>query len=346
MKQKLLIATTNKGKFGEISQFFETLPFIECIGLDDLGVSIEPPEEIYETLEANAELKAKYYADASGYMTIADDGGLYVTALDEWPGIQSARVANTDEKRRQSVLEKLKGVQDRTAQFRDVVTVYNPTTTSYFTVRGVTNGEIAQEVSDIEEGRFGYDPIFFYPPAQKCFGQMTTPEKSDCSPRGKSLQKVKYFLQNTFGSKHIVAPIGILIQDGKVLMCLRNDPHRPEFHEKWEFPGGSVEFGEETEENLTREIKEETGFDIEIVHLLRHIGTAARDTKKYSYQVFLPAYVCRVTGGSLDPRDDEILEAAWFELDDVLNHELLNKNDVIYQHFLPELKKVVAEHNL
>jgi len=127
---------------------------------------------------------------------------------------------------------------------------------------------------------------------------------------------------------------------------LRNDPHNPHHHEKWEFPGGAVEFGEDLETNLVREVREEVDYEIEVVKLLQHIQVKQRTDRTYQYQVYLPQIVCKVVGGNGTPNDAESITTNWFELDQVLDQDLLENNAEIYKQNLAELKRVVKEHNL
>ena len=80
----VLIATTNAGKYRELSSLLRDLP-IKTISLNELSEKIPAPDETEETIEGNAILKAKYYAQKSGHITIADDVGLFIDALGGWP---------------------------------------------------------------------------------------------------------------------------------------------------------------------------------------------------------------------------------------------------------------------
>ena len=137
----------------------------------------------------------------------------------------------------------------------------------------------------------------------------------------------------------------LIEKDGKVLIAKRStgDPH---VMGKWEFPGGGVDFKENTLENVVRETKEETGLLVEPVKLLQHIAVEWQEYPTFSYQVYLIPYVCKIVGGEINPRDHEVLEVQWFDLDDVTNHPLIGENARMYEKFLPELKEVIKEHNL
>ncbi len=121
IKTKLLIATHNKAKFEQIKRLLDDIPY-EIVSLADLGITFDV-EEIGKTYEENALLKAKTYAKLSGLLTLADDSGLEVVALDDAPGIYSARFAGpgkTDEEKVDFLLEKIKEVPEgkRQATFK------------------------------------------------------------------------------------------------------------------------------------------------------------------------------------------------------------------------------------
>lgn len=344
--RELLIATTNPGKAKEILAFLEHAPFT-IITLADLPQTVTAPVEDSGSVLGNAILKARYYAEKTGHLTLADDTGLFIEALGGWPGVDAALVADTSEAKIAAVLERMKDVPstERAAKFQAVIALCDPENNSLFTATGETEGSILTEPVVSEHG-FGYDPIFLVSTVHKTYAELTATEKNALSHRGKALSRIKYHLQNTYVPKHIVVPCGLIINDGKILMNRRNDPHRPEFHGTWEFPGGKVEFGEQMHDNMKREIREEVGYEVEIVHMLQDIRVESQATRTYAYQVFLVPYVCRITGGALKPSDQEVIESAWFNVDDVLNQPLLGDNDQMYRAFLPELKEVVAKHKL
>ncbi|MBI4992858.1 MAG: RdgB/HAM1 family non-canonical purine NTP pyrophosphatase [Candidatus Magasanikbacteria bacterium] len=241
---KILIATTNEGKFKEIKSFLGDLP-VKLVSLGDVGTKYKEPAEDQPTLEGNAILKAKYYAEKTGLISLADDGGLFVDALKAWPGVKSARIADSKSRRNELVLGKLKGKtwKKRTARFRAVLAIYDPKTKDLYLTNGETAGHILEKAIDSDNG-FGYDPIFYVDEKKKAYVEMSVVEKNSCSHRGKALAQMKYFLRKQFGSRHIVVPLAIIIKDGKALIAKRNDPHNKKFHGTWEFPGGAVEYGE------------------------------------------------------------------------------------------------------
>lgn len=92
--RELLIATTNAGKIAEIKAFLSTMPF-KLLTLADLPESISAPVEDAGTVSGNALIKARYYAVKTGKLTLADDGGFFIKALNGWPGAEAANIAPT-----------------------------------------------------------------------------------------------------------------------------------------------------------------------------------------------------------------------------------------------------------
>ena len=346
-KLQILIATTNEQKYREILYFLGDLPF-EFITLADISQTIEPPEEVEETIEGNALLKAQYYAKKTGFITLADDTGLFTDALNGWPGVNSARFLPEAAQRRDLVLEKMKDVPkgQRTASFRCALVIADPNDDSFHLTIGEDQGEITQEPVVTEKERACFDTIFFLPDMQKTYSQLSLEEKTAISHRGKALMKIKYYLTKQYGARHIVAPLGLIIRDKKILLGLRNDPFRPTFHRKWEFPGGSMEFGETVEENLHREIEEETGLDTEVVQSLDAFFVYPVEEATWRYQVYLMPYVCRVIGGKEHPRDAEVLDLRWYDLEEVKKEDLIGKNKEIYNVIFDKLKQIVIDNDL
>jgi len=344
-QRKLLIASANEGKIKEMRAYLEHLPF-DIITLADIDMAdLQEPEETADTLDGNALIKAKYYAEKTGYMSIADDTGLFVDALSGWPGVKSARVADTDEARRVLLLKKLENETNRRAEFRNAVVCFDPDNNHTYTVLGIREGEILTE-EQFGEQNWAYNPLFFLPDLQKSYAELTIAEKNEISHRGKALQEMKYVLTNQYAAKHIVVPYSLVIREGKVLMILRNDPHRPEYHKKWEFPGGSMEFGESMEENVVRETLEETGFETEVISKLSYISVEHQSYPTFAYQIYLVPFVCKITGGEAQLNDMETLDIHWFDIDDVLNHDLVGENARMYEKLLQELKKCIQTNNL
>lgn len=116
-------------------------------------------------------------------------------------------------------------------------------------------------------------------------------------------------------------------KDGKTLIARRNQPDAPEIHNKWELVGGKVEFDETPEEATVREVKEETGLDIELVGMVPKIYTHIwKNVDQPSYKVFLFVYKCAIIGGELshgaDP-DGEIAELKFISAKEILEYDCL-----------------------
>ena len=190
---KLLIATTNAGKVAEIRACLTSLPY-EVIGLADLNVVPPPVEETGETFAANAMLKANYYFEHTGLLTLSDDSGLMVDALGGRPGVYSARYAGegaTSEQLVAKLLEEMKGVDEaqRQAQFVCVMALRSASIKETFA--GQCEGRIAREGRG-QQG-FGFDPVFIDPASGRTFAEKSRTEKNALSHRGKALAQVRRF---------------------------------------------------------------------------------------------------------------------------------------------------------
>jgi XTP/dITP diphosphohydrolase len=189
----LLIGTSNTGKLHELQVILGDLPVqlftLKAVGLGDMDV-----EETATTLEDNARLKAEAYSKASGYLTLADDTGLYVDALDGAPGIYPHRYGGpglTMADRRIKLLSELDGVpaEARTARFVCVMALANPTNGEVTFVTGTCPGHIAQAETDIGIG-FGYDPVFIPEGYIQTFSQLSETEKNRISHRGLAAEQL------------------------------------------------------------------------------------------------------------------------------------------------------------
>jgi len=192
---RLLLATTNKGKAAEYRDLFKGLDF-ELVTLDQAGISREA-DESYNTFEENARHKAAFYAELGGLLTLADDSGLEVDALNGEPGVRSSRYAGdnaTDADRVSYLLDKLKDIpqQKRRARFRCVIAVARPGG-PVETVEGVCDGYIAME----PRGRngFGYDPVFYLPEYGRTIAELSPETKNRISHRGRAAVKARRLLE-------------------------------------------------------------------------------------------------------------------------------------------------------
>jgi len=184
----LVIATRNKGKTAEIKRFLKDYP-VEIKNLDDFG-PIPQIKENGDTFDDNAYKKASFTARVLGLPALADDSGLLVEALNGAPGVYSARYAGeaaTDEERCLRLLNEMKGKSDRRAAFECAVSIAVPSGPA-LTYEARCEGLIAEAASG--SNGFGYDPIFFYPPYNKTFAELTIQEKNRISHRGKAFAEI------------------------------------------------------------------------------------------------------------------------------------------------------------
>lgn len=189
----LLIGTGNTGKFDEYRTLLRGQP-IHVLSLQDVGLADMKVAEDATTLEENALLKVKAYSQASGLMTLADDTGLFVDALDGAPGVYPARYGGpglTMQQRRQKLLGELQGVPDpqRTARFVCVIALADPLTEEHHSVRGVCEGGIAQAESEGGSG-FGYDALFIPQGYSVTWAHVPLEEKNRISHRGQAARLI------------------------------------------------------------------------------------------------------------------------------------------------------------
>ena len=192
---QLLIATTNAHKLDEYRAIFAGLPF-ELRSLRDLGID-DDVEETGDTFEANARLKAEYYAGRSGVLTLADDSGLEVAALNGEPGVRSARYAGpgaSDRDRIDLVLQKLEQVpfHARLGRFVCAIALAHPDGQLEI-VEGVLNGVI--ETTPRGEYGFGYDPIFYVLDEDKTLAELPPERKNKISHRAVAARAARGILE-------------------------------------------------------------------------------------------------------------------------------------------------------
>ena len=183
---ELLVATQNPGKVREFRLLLAPLEATICFP-PDLGLNIDVPED-GDTYTDNAGQKALAYAQASGLLTLADDSGLEVDALDGAPGVHSARYAlGHDADRVAALLAHLRDVppDQRTARFRCVVVVASPNG-EVLSAEGVCEGQITSEPAG--QGGFGYDPVFFLPEYGCTMAQLSQEEKNRISHRARAIE--------------------------------------------------------------------------------------------------------------------------------------------------------------
>ena len=185
----ILIATNNQGK---LKEFRDHLNNFNIISLKDIDKKIEEPEENGKTFEENSLIKAKYYAQKTGYLTIADDSGLCVNALNGRPGIFSSRYARGDDKKGcEKLIKELENKTDRSAYYKSVITIYNPQNNKYNQFDGKCEGAILNELKGNKS--FGYSPIFMAKGLDKSFGECSEEERYKYNHRKQATDKlIKY----------------------------------------------------------------------------------------------------------------------------------------------------------
>ncbi|MDG6897144.1 non-canonical purine NTP pyrophosphatase [Actinobacillus delphinicola] len=198
MKQKIVLATSNKGKVKEMADVLADFGF-EVVAQSELG--IESPEETGLTFVENALLKARYASEKSGLPAIADDSGLVVKALNNAPGLYSARYAGVDDEdpgfhNRKKLLAEMANVpkNEREAKFVScIVMLQTPTDPSPIIAEGECYGEITFEEKG--ENGFGYDSLFFSPEKNCTFAELEPTEKKQISHRANALKILKQKLK-------------------------------------------------------------------------------------------------------------------------------------------------------
>ena len=187
-KEKLVLASKNKGKIREFTAIFDNY---EVIPYTDLGIT-EEPDETGNTFFDNALIKAKTISQICNLPVIADDSGLCVDALGGAPGVYSARFSGKgDDANNQKVLKLLEGESNRRANFTCALVLYKPDGT-VIGVEGKTYGTILHEVQG--NNGFGYDVIFYSEDINKCFGLASAEEKNEVSHRARAIKKLKQYL--------------------------------------------------------------------------------------------------------------------------------------------------------
>lgn len=182
----VFVATRNPGKVAELTQLLEGHDFFPYG--PEVILELPRPTEDGHTFLANARKKAIQYSRHVDTLVLAEDSGLEVDALDGKPGVRSAQLGGpsaSDQDRVRLILSQMEGVpwEKRTARFRCVVALARAGEV-LATFDGVVEGMITFEPEG--SGGFGYDPIFFYPPAGMTFGAMTPEEKNSVSHRGQA----------------------------------------------------------------------------------------------------------------------------------------------------------------
>ena len=193
--KELIVASRNKGKVGEIKELLAGLPFkVSC--LSDYPHIPEVIED-GKTYRANALKKAREIARATGKMAMSDDSGIEVKALNNAPGLYSARFAGegaSEKARNRKLFKMLKNVpmHKRQARYRCVIALVNPQGQELGVVQGTCSGYITTK--ELGSNGFGFDPLFLLKRYNKTFGQLPPSLKAKISHRARALKKFRLLL--------------------------------------------------------------------------------------------------------------------------------------------------------
>ncbi|MBK6784582.1 MAG: RdgB/HAM1 family non-canonical purine NTP pyrophosphatase [Saprospiraceae bacterium] len=188
---ELIFATKNINKSSELKEILHGTNY-KVLDLNDLGFNGEI-DESGSTIHDNAKIKAFYLYEKTQKPSLSEDTGLEVDELEGEPGVYSARYAGlqrSDADNVNKLLEKMKQVSDRSAQFRTVIALATSENVFYF--EGIVRGKIAE--SPMGHGGFGYDPVFIPKGYDKTFGELSKEIKNKISHRAKAVEKLIEFL--------------------------------------------------------------------------------------------------------------------------------------------------------
>lgn len=188
---KLVFATANPNKLDEVRNAVGE--HIQILNLNDINCTEDIPETS-PTIEGNAMQKAVYVFEKYGYNCFADDTGLEVEALNNEPGVLSARYAGeakNSDANKNKLLKNLKDKTNRNARFKTVIALI--INGQKYSFGGIVRGKILEKKTG--EGGFGYDPIFRPDGFEKSFAQMSQEEKNRISHRGIAVRKLVDFLK-------------------------------------------------------------------------------------------------------------------------------------------------------
>jgi XTP/dITP diphosphohydrolase len=198
-KMKIVFATNNKNKLKEIREILGSS--FEIVSLSDIGCHTDIPET-GNTLEENARQKSEYIMTNYRIDCFADDTGLEVEALDNAPGVHSARYAegtdHNSEANMAKLLRELKGKKNRKARFRTVISLLEVSSKNPFDYREIQfEGEVKGHIATEKHGTagFGYDPIFIPEGYDKSFAELGEKIKNQISHRAKAVKKLAEYLK-------------------------------------------------------------------------------------------------------------------------------------------------------
>ncbi|MBU3714904.1 MAG: RdgB/HAM1 family non-canonical purine NTP pyrophosphatase [Ferruginibacter sp.] len=191
----LIFATNNIHKVQEINIILHG--YFDVKSLKESGIEVDIPEP-HDTLETNATEKSSFIYNLLGKNCFSEDTGLEVYSLNGEPGVKSARYAGEDNdfnKNIDKLLGKMKDIQNRSAQFKTVISLILDGKEYQFT--GICKGMITKERKG--SGGFGYDPVFIPEGSAKTFAEMRMEEKNMYSHRKKATAQLITFLRNHYG---------------------------------------------------------------------------------------------------------------------------------------------------
>ena len=189
---RLLVATTNPGKLAEIRDVLGGMP-LTLAALDE-HAGLSEPEETGTTFAANARLKARYYAGATGELTVAEDSGLEIDALNGEPGVRSARFNGESYADKFAAIRRMlaeRGTDTSTARFVCALALARARGILW-EAAGIVEGRL--QLPPRGSGGFGYDPIFHYPPYGRTLAEVTPEEKAAVSHRGQAFRQLRRYL--------------------------------------------------------------------------------------------------------------------------------------------------------
>ena len=191
---ELLVASNNQHKIHEYEEMFSGYD-VKIYSPKELGINVNPDEN-GETYEANSLIKAKALAEFTKMPIIADDSGLNVVALNNFPGIHSSRFADScggNKFANPELIKKLEPYEDKSAFFTCVITLLNIEEKPVI-FKGICPGIILSESQG--DGGFGYDPIFYSNEAKQCFGTASEDVKNKYSHRAKAMAQLIEYLKS------------------------------------------------------------------------------------------------------------------------------------------------------
>jgi XTP/dITP diphosphohydrolase len=193
---KILIATTNPGKFDEIVKELSDLN-IDFVNLKQVNLDREDVDEPFPTMKENAFHKAEFYAVKSGLPTIAEDTGFFVSYLNGEPGVKAKRFGATSLERNEKIIKSLIDVpvDKRGAYFQTDACYFDPKSGAVEYFMGRVDGIIANEIIGGHRDGLSYDCIFIHPKNGKAFSEITLEEKNKISHRGDVLRQIHNYLR-------------------------------------------------------------------------------------------------------------------------------------------------------